>query len=261
MILGAIPGATPDKWAARWRERFPEHALDVQYYDDAGQLARITEGTVDIGYVRFREYQVEVDTEVHHRVLLYREEPVVCAAADHWIAAADESVGSEELVDETFLDPARMLQDWGPTGGESAAGKLATRAPEDHAPEFHKPLAGGDLAAAERMALEVAATGAGVVVLPNSVARMLSRKDVVIRSITGAPGYETGLAWLRQQDSELIQEFIGIARGRKAGSPRSALAQQKTSPQPKRKPAEKKPRSRPAARAAKPGRTRKPRRR
>lgn len=116
MILGAIPGATPDKWAARWRERFPEHALDVQYYDDAGQLARITEGTVDIGYVRFREYQVEVDTEVHHRVLLYREEPVVCAAADHWIAAADESVGSEELVDETFLDPARMLQDWGPTG-------------------------------------------------------------------------------------------------------------------------------------------------
>ncbi|WP_162321439.1 LysR substrate-binding domain-containing protein [Nesterenkonia haasae] len=235
MILGAIPGATPDKWAARWRERFPDHALEVKYYDDAGQLTRISEGTVNIGYVRFREHEVEVDTDVYHRVLLYREDPVVCAAADHWIAAAEESVDAAELAGETFLDSAQMLQDW-------AAGSA-------------------DVAGAERMALEVAASGAGVVVLPNSVARMLSRKDVVIRSITGTAGYETGLAWLREQDSELIQEFIGIARGRKAGSPRTASSLQKSSPSPKRKAPEQKTRSRPPARAAKPGRTRKPRRR
>lgn len=254
MILGAIPGATPDKWAARWRQRFPEHALDITYHDDAGQLDRISSGTVDIGYVRFREDEVDADRDMYHRVLLYREDPVVCAAADHWVAAADDSIEVTELADETFLDPTQMLN------YRTAEGDDPGTSPER--PGVHTPLRGADLAAAERMALEVAAAGAGVVVLPNSVARMLSRRDLVIRTLTGAPGYETGLAWLRERDSELIQEFIGIARGRRAGSPRSSLTPQNSSPAAKRRPPADKPRSRAPARAGKqPGRTRKPRRR
>lgn len=198
MILGAIPGATPDKWVQRWRQRYPGYALEVQYYDDAGQLTRISNGTVDLGYLRFREGEDPTDKDQYHRVVLYQELAVVCAAADHWIAAAEESVSSEELAEESFLEP----QDFAEVGVE--------------------------VASAERMALEVAASGAGVVVLPNSVARMLSRKDVVIRSIEDARGYDTGLVWRRgHEQEELIQEFIGIARGRKASSGRSQLPAKK----------------------------------
>lgn len=209
MILGAIPGATPDKWVARWRDRYPDLPLQVHYYDDAGfgsaaQFERIRSGTVDVGYIRLSEDAGEIDKDLYHRVLLYREDPVVCAAADHWIAAAETSVSAEEIADEAIFDPADMV----------AAAERA---------DIHTPQAGTDLAHAERLAVETVATGAGLVLLPASVARALSRKDVVIRTVEGRPGYQTGLGWLRERDSDTIQEFIGVARGRKAGSGRSAV--------------------------------------
>lgn len=242
--LGAIPGATPDKWVSRWRDRYPEFDLAVHYFDDAGQLERIERGTADVGYIRFREdaptsvlrswasrketeqapSSEEVDAgggaeDLFHRVLLYREEPVVCAAADHWIAASEESVGWEEIAGEAFLDAAAMIP------GET--------------PDPHVPLAGTDLARAERIALEVVASGAGLLILPNSVARMLSRKDIVIRRVEGLSGYDVGLCWLREKDGDVIQEFIGVARGRKPGSGRSAIAGEKVRVQQQGKPAKK----------------------
>lgn len=210
MILGAIPGATPDKWVARWRSRYPELPLQVHYYDDDAdsaldaQLARLRAGTVDVGYIRMPEDAQEIDKGLYHRVLLYREDPVVCAAADHWIAAAEASVTAAEIAEETRFHPADMLS-------------------EGARPDIHTPQAGADLGRAERLALETAATGAGVVILPASVARMLARKDVVVRTVEGLPRYQTGLAWLVEQDSDLIQEFIGVARGRRPGSGRSAV--------------------------------------
>ncbi|WP_010525562.1 LysR family transcriptional regulator substrate-binding protein [Nesterenkonia sp. F] len=204
--LGAIPGATPDKWAARWHARFPEVRLQVEYFDDAGQLKRLRAGTVDVGYLRLPEGEdldaLVDDPETFHRVLLYREEPVVCASRDHWIAAAEESVTAEDIAEESLLDPAGMV--------------------DPASLDVHAPRAGVELARAERLAMEVVASGAGLLVLPNSVARMLSRKDVVIRRLEDRPGYAVGLCWLRSADDEAVQELIGVARGRRAGSVRSA---------------------------------------
>lgn len=204
--LGAIPGATPDKWAARWHARFPEVRLQVEYFDDAGQLERLRAGTADVGYLRLPEGEdldaVVADPETFHRVLLYREDPVVCASREHWIAAAEESVTAEDIAGEPLVDPADMVD---PADGD-----------------VHAPQSGAQLARAERLAMEVVASGAGLLILPNSVARMLSRKDVVIRRIEDRPGYAVGLCWLRSADDEAVQEFIGVARGRRAGSVRSA---------------------------------------
>lgn len=236
--LGAIPGATPDKWAARWRSRYPELELGVDYFDESGQLERVERGTVDIGYVRFAEdcenniFSPDYDgaSAPFHRVQLYREDPVVCAARDHWIAAAEESVLLEEIAEESFIDPAAMLRDWSAEGASvedpSAQGASVKGAPAHDLSGQGARSATDGLAEAERMAMEVAASGAGILMLPNSVARMLSRKDIVIRRVEGAPGYDVGLAWLKKNDGSLIQEFIGIARGRKASSSRSALAEQ-----------------------------------
>lgn len=258
--LAAIPGATPDKWADRWRQRHPEVSLDVSYYADAGQLERVRHGIADVGYVRVLngetgpawqvaagqvtaldrdqptpKAEVQQPTSHHrrlhhegiqqaealvarelsgavaaaelHRVVLYREEPVVCAARDHWVAAAEDSVAWEEIAEEPFLRPEDML-------------------PE----EMLRDRAGTELAQAERLALQVVASGTGLLILPNSVARMLGRRDVVIRRVEDLPGYDVGLAWRRDRDDPVIQEFIGIARGRRPGSGRTELPQKSRRP-------------------------------
>ena len=211
MRLGAIPGATPDKWVTRWRERYPDFTLTVELFDEAGQLERLRAGTIDVGYVRFPEDAEAAVGDDLHRVLLYRDAPVVCAARDHWVAAAETSVTWDEIAAEPFFDPAEMVPE--PEGPD-----------EDTTGSLHDPKRGADLAAGERMALEVVASGAGLVILPNSVARMLSRRDVIIREIEDVPGYDVGLAWMRDADGPVIQEFIGVARGRKPGSGRNEIA-------------------------------------
>lgn len=202
LVLGAVPGAAPDKWVRRWRQRYPDIPIEVQYYNDAGALDRVEVGTVDITYLRIRAGDPAPAKDLFHSVLIYSEEAVVCASREHWVAAAEESVQWAEIAEEPLIDPARM-------------GVPAT--------DPHTALSGGDLAAAEGTAVEVAAAGTGLVLLPNSLARALSRKDVVVRSVTDQPGYEVYLVWLRQSDSEAIQDFIGIARGRKESSGRSQL--------------------------------------
>ena len=230
MRLGAIPGATPDKWVTRWRERYPDFALSVDRFDEAGQLERLRAGTVDVGYIRFPEDVQAPTGEDLHRVWLYREAPVVCAARDHWVAAAETSVSWEEIAAEVFFDPAELLQETQAAEPEQDSGAeqdAESAEPEQKAlpaTDVHTPKQGADLAAGERMALEVVAAGAGLVLLPNSVARMLARRDIVIREVEGIPGYDVGLAWLREADGPVIQEFIGVARGRKPGSGRSEIS-------------------------------------
>ena len=68
---------------------------------------------------------------------------------------------------------------------------------------------------------------------------------VVARRLTGAPVTEIALAWPSDSTDEIIEEFIGIVRGRTAASSRQPSAQQekpKKEPKPDRRgPAVKKP--------------------
>ncbi|MCH6472268.1 LysR family substrate-binding domain-containing protein [Sinomonas terrae] len=73
--------------------------------------------------------------------------------------------------------------------------------------------------------LDLVEGGAGLAILPMSVVRHLNRPELRYRPVTGVPGYEVGVAWLRENESEAIQEFIGIVRGRSASSSRQASVQ------------------------------------
>lgn len=241
--LGAIPGAAPDRWVARWHDRHPEVRLQVDHFDDSGALDRVLHGVVDVGYLRVPAPDpapgtevghgdggdvggdvggdAVVDTEVFHRVWMYREAAVVCAARDHWVAAAEESVTWEDIAEETFLEPAEVAA-YDPQSADGVGDSA-------------------ELARAERLTLEVVASGTGLLVLPMSIARALSRKDVILRRIEDHPGYDVGLCWLRERDDEVIQEFIGVTRGRRADSARSTMepvgasARSKSKPKPKPK--------------------------
>ncbi|MGZ5398444.1 MAG: LysR family transcriptional regulator, partial [Nocardioides sp.] len=71
----------------------------------------------------------------------------------------------------------------------------------------------------EREAIEVVAAGSGVAIVPMSIARLFSRKDVAARPFTDLPPTTVGLAWLVERDDDDTQEFVGVVRGR---TPRSS---------------------------------------
>ena len=72
--------------------------------------------------------------------------------------------------------------------------------------------------------IDLVSIGEAVLHVPQSIARAESRRDFVYRPITDAPHTTVGLAWLVDNPHELIEEFIGIVRGRTANSSRTAQA-------------------------------------
>ncbi|BDZ47436.1 LysR family transcriptional regulator substrate-binding protein [Naasia aerilata] len=68
--------------------------------------------------------------------------------------------------------------------------------------------------------LDIVAAGHGVARMPQSVFRATGRRDVVAREITDAEPTRVGLVW--RTSGPLIDEFIGIVRGRTANSSRGA---------------------------------------
>ena len=88
----------------------------------------------------------------------------------------------------------------------------------------------GDWAAA----VELVAANTGVAVMPQSVARALSRRDVVARPVSDGPETRVALAWPTGSTSPEVEEFIGIVRGRTANSSRGEPTPK--TPKPPRKP-------------------------
>ena len=65
------------------------------------------------------------------------------------------------------------------------------------------------------------AAGDGIALLPASVAKALRRKDVVAMRLEDGESSSIGLTWPRQGQHPLVDEFIGIVRGRTAHSSRN----------------------------------------
>ncbi len=69
-------------------------------------------------------------------------------------------------------------------------------------------------------AVEVAASGTGLVIVPMSIARLHQRKDTTYRTVVDLEPTKVGLAWMIDSDDERTQEFVGVVRGRTARSSR-----------------------------------------
>jgi DNA-binding transcriptional LysR family regulator len=85
------------------------------------------------------------------------------------------------------------------------------------------------------------AWGQGLLRVPLSVARSQSRRDLVHRPVTDADPTTIALAWLQDNPNELIEEFIGIVRGRTPNSSRTAQSRAARKPEPNPKPQPKRP--------------------
>lgn len=76
-----------------------------------------------------------------------------------------------------------------------------------------------------RTGLQVVAANVGIVVAPRPLLKVLAKKQVVPLGLVdpAVPVTEIALVWLRERDSEAIQDFVGIARGRTANTSRQAV--------------------------------------
>ncbi|GAB2977432.1 LysR substrate-binding domain-containing protein [Nocardioides montaniterrae] len=194
--IAFVPGVTPDKWFRVWRERHPKIALQVvPLADDSTGRACLDDDTADLLLGRL-PIDVEQPSPLHC-VRLYDELPVVVASVDHWVAAADE-------------DAEIPLAD---LAGEQLALPHASGWTPDTEQLSFPPMSVKD-------AVEVAASGSAVVIVPMSLARLHHRKDAVHRVVSGLEPTSIALLWRRDADSPVHQDFVGVTRGRGSRSSR-----------------------------------------
>lgn len=202
-----MPGVTPARWVRTWTERRPQVELDLVQVPAAGAEALVRDRGADAALLR-----LPVDRTDLSAIPLYTETTVVVFPKDHHLAAADE-VTVQDLADAVVLHPLDDTLDWpdGPPGQ----------------PAIQRPATTGD-------AVELVAAGVGVLVVPQSLARLHHRRDLTYRPMVDVAESRVALTWLADETTDDVEEFIGIVRGRTVNSTRGRPAPATT---PKAKPA------------------------
>ncbi|MGP8296500.1 LysR family substrate-binding domain-containing protein [Streptomyces inhibens] len=203
--LAYVPGVTPSKWVRIWNERLPDVPLTLIAVSAAEASEVLLGGGADAGFVR-----LPVDRTALSAIPLYTETTVVVIPKDHVVAAVDE-VSAEDLADEIMLHPLDDTLDWERPPGRPAIERPATTAD----------------------AIELVAAGVGLLVVPQSLARLHHRKDLTYRPVSDVPESRVALSWPEDATTDLVEDFIGIVRGRTVNSSRGR-AQTPAQPQRKR---------------------------
>ncbi|GAB3046720.1 type 2 periplasmic-binding domain-containing protein [Sediminivirga luteola] len=205
--IGFVPGVRPDKWWQRWRTAHPGTSLEPVALEDAGARHWTRPGSEDgqdgplLDGVLCRPSLLPED-EAWQRVPLYTEAAVAVAAQDHALAALEGSeAGLEDLAEFEDLDEVLDRSDPG----------------------------SGPLSVPQRF--ELLAAGTGYDLVPASVARQFGRKDLAIvplaesactAELAARLGLQVAFVFRRADDGPLLQDLIGVLKGRRPGSTRNA---------------------------------------
>ena len=257
-IPGATPSTWVGRFSSRERVvKLVNHDEAAQFahlaHDGAGLPLH---PLPQLGYVRWRRdrafedvlREAGVDPRHVHSVTSYSELPVVCVGRDHLLAAwdvdADGPVPPGELDPEEELDPARFAPAPGedpldaaevPGSGERMAIEIAASGaghvvlPMSVARMFGRkdvvvlPVASAldDVVGKSRADREAEAMAAEVETWDAAEDGHVSAGGTLHPADDARhPGWDVGLAWLKEADSPLVQTFVGVSRGRRAGSSR-----------------------------------------
>lgn len=260
-----VPAIMPGKWFNRWHERFGDRVqlaevpvreargLDSLHQDlclidpadnpaagSAEEGVAVSETPVEVSaeatehapierkdvpenpfahmsIVRPDREPASTDSEKYHSIRLYEELPVVILPVDHVLTVLDE-VPVEELAEEFLLQPASDIPAYEEVSRawRESAGRIVPEGLTD------------------KENIELVAAGVGLYIVPMSIARFYHRKDLTYRPVAGLDTYPVHLVWPRAPKSEprseeleaLLQDFIGIVRGRTATSERGSETRQ-----------------------------------
>jgi DNA-binding transcriptional LysR family regulator len=187
---------TPTKWVRIWNERLPRVPLSLIQVPAAEAAALVRDRGVDAALLR-----LPIDRTGLHAIPLYAETTVVVVPKDHVVTAVDE-VTIQDLADELMLYPLDDTLEWERPQGRQADEHSATTAD----------------------AVALVAAGVGLLVVPQSLARLHHRRDLTYRPIVDAPESRVALSWPEDGTTELMEQFIGIVRGRTVNSTRGPAA-------------------------------------
>lgn len=260
-----VPAIMPGKWFNRWHERFGDRVqlaevpvreargLDSLHQDlclidpadnpaagSAEEGAAVSETPAEVSAEATEHASIErkdvpenpfahmsivrpdrepasTDGEKYHSIRLYEELPVVILPVDHVLTVLDE-VPVEELAEEFLLQPASDIP----------AYEEISRAWRENAGRIVPE------GLTDKETIELVAAGVGLYIVPMSIARFYHRKDLTYRPVAGLDVYPVHLVWPRAPKGEprseeleaLLQDFIGIVRGRTATSERGSETRQ-----------------------------------
>lgn len=257
--ISYVPAIMPGKWFNRWHERYGDRVqlaevpvreargLDSLHQDlclidpalnsaeetaseapaedsaEATEHAPIARKAVPenpfahMSIVRPDREPASADGEKYHSIRLYEELPVVILPVDHVLTVLDE-VPVEELAEEFLLQPASDIPAYEEVSRawRESAGRIVPEGLND------------------KETIELVAAGVGLYIVPMSIARFYHRKDLTYRPVAGLDLYPVHLVWPRAPKGEprseeleaLLQDFIGIVRGRTATSERGSETRQ-----------------------------------
>ena len=257
--ISYVPAIMPGKWFNRWHERYGDRVqlaevpvreargLDSLHQDlclidpalnsaeetaseaPAEDSAEATEHApierkdvpdnpfAHMSIVRPDREPASADGEKYHSIRLYEELPVVILPVDHVLTVLDE-VPVEELAEEFLLQPASDIPAYEEVSRawRESAGRIVPEGLTD------------------KETIELVAAGVGLYIVPMSIARFYHRKDLTYRPVAGLDLYPVHLVWPRAPKGEprseeleaLLQDFIGIVRGRTATSERGSETRQ-----------------------------------
>lgn len=204
--LAYVPGVIPAKWVRIWNERLPDVPLTLVQVEAAEAAEVLRAGQADAGFVR-----LPVDRTFFSAIPLYTETSVVVVPKDHLITAVDE-VTLADLSDEVLFHPLDDVFDWDSPPGE---------------PAFERPATTAD-------AIELVAANVGLLVVPQSLARLHHRKDLTYRPVVDAPQSSVALSWPEEATTDLVESLIGIVRGRTVNSTRGRAAAKSEEQEPRK---------------------------
>jgi DNA-binding transcriptional LysR family regulator len=171
--------------------RHTDLTVEVFRTDWQHQADVIRDGRVDVGYLRLPADQHGLAVEP-----LFSESRVVMLPADHQLAGK-ETVSVADLAAEHLLQNPDDVPEW------------RDIALELREPRHRKALP--HLRAMEEK-LEHIAAGNGIVVVPLSTAAFYARPDITHVPVSDLPPTHVCLAWDSSRRSDLIVEYVAIAR-------------------------------------------------
>lgn len=209
--LAYVPGVMPAKWVRIWAERITDVPLELLSVDTAAAVAAIRDRSADAGLVR-----LPIDRDELHAIPLYVEATVVVMPKEHELTVAEELTFAD-LDGVVVLHPQDDPLRW----------DLAEQ-PLPGTPALERPATTQD-------AVDLALAGIGVVIMPQSLARLHHHKELTFRPLDTAPTSQVALVWREDTESQLMEDLIGIVRGRTANSSRGKAEAPKERPTAKAK--------------------------
>lgn len=196
----------PSKWVQRFNDNTGHAELVAEVVADP--FAALQQGQCDLALVRLPDVRID---DAYHQVKLYDEALGIALPREHVLELLDV-VAPADIADEIVHHPLEPQQSW-------------------------------DIAQVSAD-LQVVAANVGVALAPLPLLRDLSGKQISVReyadpawALPEPPVVTRGqqvqcsassvvLVWAKAADSPAIQDFVGVCKGRRAGSSRQNKPQQ-----------------------------------